>query len=461
MPEYVFSSSMPYTRFLEAHSNEQALLYNIDQRMRAAIGNQQELQRIGVEIRDQIASGTERITLSNETVRDAVHESTQAAYANAEALSRLREANIEGFRELRGVLEEGFGEVTGELREIGYLMRELITVVESPTQTWAGEQYRIALTAFRKGFHRETLDYVGRAIDGHGPHAGFPLDYRFFLLRGEILLGNTRNSDPKLVDPVKACAAFEEATRLAKPDSRPVAARAAQRAGWAAYVAGDVPKALQLTRQVVELDPTLASGIFQLARLEVEQGDVEGGFRRLQELLKNKATLVLAAATDAVFKRFPQQLESTLQAVRISLERKLENALREAMPQFEYLQQLIDSSRFLPEAAKVCERAETFIKPFRELRSQTLLGLVNMNIGSEFITGELGKLIQEIEYAKTIARHRAEEEAAKAREQAESEGLEAYTRAREKEKKQQAIQHRRKVFLFALFLVVLSLYMTS
>lgn len=428
MPEYVFSPLMPYTRFLETRSNEQALLYNIDQKMRAAIGNQQELERIGVEIREEITDGVERIVLSNKAVYDAV-------YDNTEAIHQLRETNLEGFRELRSVLEEGFGEMVGELRDISYLMRELITIAESPTQTWAREQYSIGLAAFKKGFHREALNYVERAIHGYGPHIGFALDHRFQLLRGEILLGNTRNFDPKLIDPVEACAAFEEAVRLAKPDSHRVAAHAAQRAGWAAYIAGDLRKAHWLTRQAIELDPHLASGTLQLARLEVENGHVDVGFQRLQDLLRAKISLVIAATMDTVFQRFPKRLQGIFEVVRTDLECELKSVAKECAPKVRDIQKLAENKENVPEAAMAYEKSAKSIEVLLDLRSQSLLDLVEMLSRSEYLVKEIEDLRITAMNALVKIQARTRQEAAEAKACAERKAAEAQAYVEQQRKK--------------------------
>lgn len=166
---------------------------------------------------------------------------------NEQIVARLDIA-IANLANLGAIFEHGFANIDARLDGIERSLQELTRLTANRDQTWANEQFRIAGDAYSRGLHREALDYASRAIDGHGPEPGYPLEANYHLLRGTVRVGDKRNFDRNVVDLEGAISDFLRALRYSDSDQK--SSRANQKLAWVSYCLGRFDEAIGYARAV-------------------------------------------------------------------------------------------------------------------------------------------------------------------------------------------------------------------
>lgn len=156
-----------------------------------------------------------------------------------------------GVAELNSTFQWGFNEALTLLGGINHSLNELKRIAQTQEKTWAYEQAMDACNALRQELYDDAIQYLSRAISGHGDHTGYALEYRFHYLLGTIRIGSLKNYSSRIVDLKQAEQAFLNAAKYAKRDYPKKAARSYLCAGWAAYCQGNMQNAADHTRNAL------------------------------------------------------------------------------------------------------------------------------------------------------------------------------------------------------------------
>lgn len=295
MSNYVFGTSLRYQDYLQAKSFEDSLRGEISSASRSIIATNKELSRDHISVLESMSS---------------------AMTGGFDQLSFEMRAISDGVAELNSTFEWGFSEVLTMLGGLNDSLRELIKVAKTPAQTWAYEQFEIARDAFRRELYDDAIQYLNRAIGGHGDHTGYNLEYRFHYLLGTIRVGSFKNHSEQIVDPPQAEQAFLNAARYARRDHPKEAARSYLGAGWAAYCQGIIQDAERHTKDAIALDDSLAEAHFQLAKIQMHSGNPEAALIPLRTAITLDRGYTLKACTDGDFTGYQQKVDSLIEALR-------------------------------------------------------------------------------------------------------------------------------------------------
>lgn len=295
MSNYVFGTSLRYQDYLQAKSFEDSLRGEISSASRSIIATNKELSRDHISVLESMSS---------------------AVTGGFDRLSFDMRALSDGVAELNSTFEWGFSEVLTMLGGLNDSLRELIKVAKTPAQTWAYEQFEIARDAFRQELYDDAIQYLNRAIGGHGDHTGYNLEYRFHYLLGTIRVGSFKNHSDQIVDPSQAEQAFLNAARYARHDHPKEAARSYLGAGWAAYCQGNMQDAERHTRDAMASDDSLGEAHFQLAKIQMHNGNPKAALIPLRTAITLDRGYTLKACTDGDFTRYQQKVDSLIETLR-------------------------------------------------------------------------------------------------------------------------------------------------
>ena len=230
----------------------------------------------------------------------------------------IQEVNS-SIQEMSSVMQHGFYQVSLELNDIKGTLAQLLKVAKTPDQTWAMEQYSIASQAYKRGHFEEALDYVNRAIDGHGERSGFRLEYRFHFLRGLIRLGGPGHADMNIVNPEVAIKDFLNAAKYASHLKDKVQSRCYAMAGWACYCAGRMEDARTYLEKALTLNQRNYSAKYDYAKLLYHEGDTETAGDQFYHALIGDWKYGLRAASDEDFLKHKAAVQDVIEHRRREL----------------------------------------------------------------------------------------------------------------------------------------------
>jgi tetratricopeptide (TPR) repeat protein len=284
---YQYSEDFDYRSYLEEKSHFDRIELSIDSGIRRLVASNDDLRNLGVKSTSEVTSAFDRVGAKLDSGFERLEISLDAAKAAID--------------DLRAVCEYGFSDLSLGLNSINQSLRELLEISRTPDQTWAFEQYSIAQDAFRRNLFAEALDYLDRAIDGHGNRSGYRIEHRFYMLRGLIYLGNYKNCDENVVKLINAQRDFLMAARYAENTSKVDCARSFGLAGWAFYCDGKMSESEANLRKSVELNSSDAASFFDLSKVLFYQGNLEEGRKILAATLRLDSSYGIRAAADLDF----------------------------------------------------------------------------------------------------------------------------------------------------------------
>lgn len=288
-------SNVSYGDYLQGKEFERSIRYGIDDQTKQLIASNEQLARENYEALEHINEGINSgfTMLSSD-------------------ISRLQESVDSGFKQIATIFEWGFSEMLLSLGRVNDSLDALIKIAKTPAQTWAYEQFEIARDEFRRGLYNESLESVLRAINGFGSNPGYKTEFRFHFLQGTIRLGSFKNSDPQVVDPADAEAAFLRAARYASNDLPAEAARSLLCAGRAAYTQRKVDAALKHSTDAIALDRSLIEAYFQSAQAYCALGRPNDAIEHLVTAIVHDHNYSVKAAGDGDICQYPEMLQKAL-----------------------------------------------------------------------------------------------------------------------------------------------------
>jgi tetratricopeptide (TPR) repeat protein len=319
MSNYVFGTRLSYQDYLQAQSVEDSIRSEISSASRSIIATKNELARGELAMRTSMAL-------------DVKNGFEQLSYD-------VRDLST-GIADLNSTFQWGFSEALILFGGINDSLKELLRVTRTPEQTWAFEQFEIARDAFRRQLYDDGIQYLNRAIDGHGSHTGYNLEYRFHYLLGTIRIGSFFNASRNIVDPQRAEKAFLSAAKYSMYDLPKEAARSYLCAGWAAYCQGNMSDAERLTRSSIDLDGVLAEGYFQLAKIQMHADHAVVALPALRQAICLDRGYAVKACSDRDFARYQGQVDVLLEELRAEALEKLRSRCSEVESKIFRLEEL-------------------------------------------------------------------------------------------------------------------------
>ncbi len=332
MSYYVYSTSLPYSDYLQAKSfvdevadGSRAVRSEVARQSREIVATLEELNERGIRVADE---ARRELTGLRADVREGFEQVTLGLEGMSKAID-----------DLNATFHWGFSRLISGVGRMSDTLEELVALAKTPSQTWAYEQFEIARDALRRQLYREALAALDRAINGKGDNVGYALEWRFHHLKGVILLGDVDTSDPALVDLGKAEEAFATASRYAKTDYRTEAALAALAAGWAAYCQGKMEVAGAHTQQAITLNPSLAEALFQAAKIKMHTGQVDSALQFLRSAIAADRNYSVKAAADGDFQKHSDRLNGLLDECRSQARDAAEKAIQIAYTEIETMKE--------------------------------------------------------------------------------------------------------------------------
>jgi tetratricopeptide (TPR) repeat protein len=310
---YSFSEKFNYREYLEQRSHFDRVEVTVDSGLRELLASNEALANRNIKASHAAA---DRIAQRVDELSDTV----AAGFDRMEFALGDVKSSVDG---LQSICEHGFSELSLRLTSIGETLNELLKVARTPTQTWAWEQFSVAQDAFRRRLYTESLAYVNKAINGDGASAGYPLEHRFYILRGTIELGDYSNFSEEIVDVGKAKNSFLLAAKYAEHVDQRDFSRCLGFAGWAAYCAGDMQEAEDLLRRSIATNREDMQSTFELAKVCLKVGKVADGIKHFERAMRSDFGYGLRAAADPDFLAHKDAVNASIEAYRNELTQKL------------------------------------------------------------------------------------------------------------------------------------------
>lgn len=274
-------------------------------------------------------------------------------------------------------------------------------------EMWAYEQFDVARTAFRRGLFQEALEYLRRAIHGHEARGGYALDYRFHFLQGLIQLGGFRHHDPAYLNLEAAEQALATAGRYARCDHPADAGWAYLAAGWAAYCRGEMPAAMEHTRQAIALQAKRAEAHFQAAKIAMHLHQPEVAKPALGTAIGLDPHYALAAMRDGDFDAYTPAVADAIDMERQRVGQRASRALHAAVElakrvgareqHGQLVAPAVPAGDDLPGALGLIDRARA------AFRDNTLYGYCAAEAGARHAAAALTVIVGRGQKAKLIA----------------------------------------------------------
>ena len=214
---------------------------------------------------------------------------------------------------LRAEAREGLDRIALRLDDIQISLAEMVRIANSPSQTWALEQFDIARQAYELGEYEEALRYVSQAIDGFSSNSGYSLDYRFHYLKGLIC-----TEDVELTD--KARFNFLKSAKLA----RSVRSKSESfcMAGLSAYSMDVHNSGYTDLKSAYASDPSYLRAGYLLAQAHFRHGNSIAGKKLLSEIFEKDKAYIKIAYADPGTINFARDRDVVVKNIYESLVRK-------------------------------------------------------------------------------------------------------------------------------------------
>lgn len=222
--------------------------------------------------------------------------------------------------EMQVVIERGLLQLHEDLQQIHSNIDQLVQLTKNPEQTWAWEQFRIALDAHRDEHWQESLSFLERAINGAGDHTGFALEPSFHLLRGRLLSGEDSGEDVTQTNLEEAAEAYQRAGKYAKRSKPDMAARSYWLAGTVFFGLGNTEAALKNYRTSSELDPMYLPALEGLGQAYFVIGEQEKATAYFELSLKRDLKRAVAYVQDPAAEALLPVTGLAIERVRKDLE---------------------------------------------------------------------------------------------------------------------------------------------
>ena len=349
--------------------------YSISESSREMIGTMEQIHERGYELVASAISG----------VGDQLSEGFETVSWKLDDISG-------GIDALNAKFDWGFSRMIAGIGRVNDSLQELIAVAKTPAETWAYEQYEIARDAIRRALYPEAVDALLKAINGHGDHVGYKLEFRFHYMLGILYLGDAQNTDPAVLDLAKAEASFLTAARYAKTDYPKETGVALTAAGWAAYCQGKLKEAESHTQQAISIYPQHGEAVYQLAKVQMHTDRPREAIPNLRRSAELDAHYTIRAATDPDFLKYETDVQNLIDALRREAERLASPAINDGKRELSALEEWRAEKAFEPEIKML---DELFARTERNYGANTFLGYLDAKTMADRLSGLGRRLLKE------------------------------------------------------------------
>lgn len=363
-----------YRDYLQAKSHVDDVRYSISESSREIIANAEQLHERGYEL---VASA----------VGELGQEVTQELSEGFDEVSWKLDELSEGIETLNAKFDWGFSQMIAGIGSVNDSLKELISVAKTPAETWAYEQFEIARDAIRRELYPEAVEALQRAINGHGDHVGYKLEYRFHYTLGILCLGDARNTNPAVLDLAKAEASFLTAARYARKDYPAEACASLIAAGWAAYCQSKLPEAENSTRQALEIPkethPNHGEAYYQLAKIQMHMHRPKEAIPNLRRAIDLDPEYSVKAAIDLDFLKYESDVRELLEERRNATKEIAMQALSQTEQEQAKLKEWGVEGAFPDEWSSLREK---LLQANRNYDTATFFGFLDAHLGATALT---------------------------------------------------------------------------
>jgi len=327
-----------YHKFLQDREHIKSIEFAVDNQTRKLIGNNEQLMQRGIGIiQEELSDG---FSLINESLVEGFAGVREDLQSIDNSIKQLDITVERGFTRVSNDLRWGFNSLLESDKKTQDLLEELIAVSKNPSFTWAYEQYALAISEYKRELFRESLTSIKRAINGFHTNVGIGTEFRFHLLKGQILLGNSKNHCKDVVDLEAAEDAYLYAVKCATDDYFIEKAEAFLSAGRAAFCRAAFSNAERHLKNAIELVPNFSDAHYLLSRVYSNLGKDEFAYRSLAFALSLNPDFAIRAAGEAEFQLKSDLLLGTTKEAIVTLEKiyaNCENKFDAAMSELNQL----------------------------------------------------------------------------------------------------------------------------
>lgn len=363
-----------YRDYLQAKSHVEDVSYAISQSSREMIGTVTELHERGYE-----------------SVELAVSELGDRLIDGFESVTWKLEDISQGVDALNAKFDWGFSQMIAGIGRVNDSLKQLIAIAKTPSETWAYEQHEIARDAIRRELYPEAVDALSKAINGHGDHVGYKLEYRFHYMLGVLHLGDANNTDPEVLNLAKAETSFLTAARYAKSDYPKEAGVALTAAGWAAYCQEKLAEAESHTRQATAIHPSHGEAFYQLAKIQMHLDRPHEAIPNLRRAVELDANYTIKAATDPDVLKHRTAFHDLIDSLRQEAQRLASLALDRAKVEMGALREWKAETNFGADMKLLGHR---LTKVGRSYSANTFLGYLAAKLTADELTGKAKRLLE-------------------------------------------------------------------
>lgn len=303
LADWFSESKITYPDYLQLRSFENSIQFGIEKQTKQLIATNEQISRKHLHVLEETKNGITTLSASMASVEDSINR---------------------GVAELNATFQWGFSEMLVALGRMRDQLDHLVKLAQTPSQTWAYEQFDISRDEFRRGLYEEALESIQRAINGYESNTGHKTEFRFQFLLGSIYLGSYNNASPSIVRPGEAESAFLKAARYIQSDSPTEAARAYLCAGRAAYVQKRMNEAFDHTRLALRNNANLAEAHFQMAKILCSLHRSQEGMTSLRTAIAQDREYAIRAGGEGEFRPYEKDLNELLDTLRAEAKGKYE-----------------------------------------------------------------------------------------------------------------------------------------
>lgn len=302
---------------MEARSHQDRIILTIDDSTRQLVGSAEKISNNIA----SIGSGISAISGQLNSIGGAITE-------GFDELSFQLGLIDQGVDRLGSICEAGFELINSSMLHSNSLLTKLVSLLETPEEIWAKEQYDNALHCVENELWHEAIEYCDKAIEGDGRHSGYKLEPVYHFLRGTILIGGA-GADPKLIDLKRAFMDFQNCARYCGKKNPKLQHKATNNSAWVKYCEGEVGEAIDILNQLGNkgVETEGLSSRFLLSKCYIHLGELSKAKDCFKAATEHDELYAVRAKNDPDFINHCEDVEHWIDEVRQDLGARIENEL--------------------------------------------------------------------------------------------------------------------------------------
>ena len=319
---YKFSKDFNYRQYLEDKSHFDQLGLVIDERTQSIVGTSNQIQSAITNGINEVSTGLSEVNAGLSQIASNIDHQTDVINQGFTRLEIGLDEVSSSIDDLRAVTEIGLSELVHTGRITNDLLEQLVTVVSTPEQTWAKEQFDLAKQCRDNELWPEAFEYIEKAITGADGRAGLKVEPTFYFFRGTLFLGVYKGGY-EFLDIVKAFDDFSACARYCAKNNDRIKGEALRYAGWCKYLQGDVKEAIKLLHESLSLNQDVAETHFLLAKMYCHKNDTSQAKKFFQDAIDRSPLYFNRSLRDKDFSTHRDLIYGWAEEVRSLLQQQL------------------------------------------------------------------------------------------------------------------------------------------